>query len=133
MFSADLTPEERDSRLGHMAWVPTAAFLSGADQFVPPLPPIPIGGGGGGGRTPMEALAERFRAAMVVSPSSSPSSTSTAPTTHPALDYDDDAAAAAAVKKTVAFVIDGADHALSDPAHAQEFIAKVEAFVAGLE
>lgn len=42
------------------------------------------------------------------------------------------AAAAAAAAKTVAFVIDGADHALSLPAHAEEFIAKVEVFVAGL-
>lgn len=140
MFSADLSPEDRHSRLGHMASVPTAAFLSGADQFVPPLPHIPIdggaggaggeggGGSGSGGRTPMEVLAETFRAAMV-SPSSS-SSTADHTTV-------DDAAAAAAAStaatKTVAFVIDRADHGLSDPTHAQEFIAKVEAFVAGLE
>lgn len=38
----------------------------------------------------------------------------------------------AAKTKTVAFVIDGADHALKVPAHAEEFVAKVEAFVAGL-
>ena len=34
--------------------------------------------------------------------------------------------------KTVAFVIDGGNHALSVPAHGEEFIAKVEAFVSGL-
>lgn len=41
-------------------------------------------------------------------------------------------AAATAAAKTVAFVIDGADHALSAPTHAEEFVAKVEAFVARL-
>lgn len=56
MFSADLTTEERRSRLGHMASVPTAAFLSGADEFVPPP---------GSGRPAPEALAETLRAAMV--------------------------------------------------------------------
>lgn len=56
MFSADLSFEERHSRLGHMASVPTAAFLSGADEFLPPP--------GSGGPVP-EALAETLRAAMV--------------------------------------------------------------------
>lgn len=51
MFSADLTPEERHSRLGHMVSVPTAAFVSGADEFVPPAPE--------------GLLAETLRAAMV--------------------------------------------------------------------
>lgn len=74
MFSADLSSEERHSRLGHMASVPTAVFLSGADQFVPPLPADPEGGGG---RSPVEALAETFRAAMI----SSSSSSSTSPPT----------------------------------------------------
>ena len=41
-------------------------------------------------------------------------------------------AAAAAAAKTVAFVIEGGNHALSAPAHAEEFVAKVEAFVADL-
>lgn len=36
MFSSDLTKSEREARLGHMRDVPTAAFLSAADQFVPP-------------------------------------------------------------------------------------------------
>lgn len=40
--------------------------------------------------------------------------------------------AKAAAEKTAGFVIPGANHALSDPAHAEEFIAKVQAFVAGL-
>lgn len=76
MFSADLSSEERHFRLGHMASVPTAAFLSGADQFVPPLPPVPEGGGGGGGgRSPVEALAATFRAAMIGSSSSAAFST----------------------------------------------------------
>lgn len=61
MFSADLTADERHGRLGHMASVPTAAFLSGADQFVPR----------GDGRSPPEVLAETLRAAMVSSSSSS--------------------------------------------------------------
>lgn len=56
MFSADLTSDERHARLGHMASVPTAAFLSGADEFVPP----PESGG-----AVSEALAEMLRAAMV--------------------------------------------------------------------
>ena len=59
MFSADLTAKERHARLGHMACVPTAAFLSGADEFV--LPPER------GGPVP-EALAEMLRAAMVSAP-----------------------------------------------------------------
>ncbi|CAN0165462.1 unnamed protein product [Pylaiella littoralis] len=160
MFSADLSSEERHSRLGHMASVPTAAFLSGADQFVPPLPPVPEGGGGGGGggRSPVEALAATFRAAMIGSSSSAAFSTasrtpddaaSPAASCAAAIGSSSDscargtkedtaasagaAAAAAAAAKTVAFVIDGADHALSDPVHALEFTAKVEAFVAGLE
>lgn len=56
MFSADLNSEERHARLGHMASVPTAAFLSGADEFMPPP--------GRGGAVPA-ALAETLRAAMV--------------------------------------------------------------------
>lgn len=60
MFSADLTPDERHSRLGHMASVPTAAFLSGADEFVPQ----------GEGRPTPEVLAETLRAAMVASTAS---------------------------------------------------------------
>lgn len=54
MFSSDLSVEERQSRLGHMAFVPTAAFLSGADEYVPP----------GGGRSPPEKLADWFRVAL---------------------------------------------------------------------
>lgn len=37
-----------------------------------------------------------------------------------------------AAAHTVSFVIDGANHALSAPAHAEEFVEKVEAFIAGL-
>ena len=54
MFSSDLSVEERQFRLGHMAFVPTAVFLSGADQYVPP----------GGGRSPPEKLAAWFRAGL---------------------------------------------------------------------
>lgn len=37
-----------------------------------------------------------------------------------------------AASKTLAVVIDGANHALSEPTHAEEFVAKVEAFVTDL-
>ncbi|CAM9196971.1 unnamed protein product [Ectocarpus fasciculatus] len=134
MFSADLTADERHSRLGHMASVPTAAFLSGADQFVPR----------GSGRSPPEALAETLRAAMVSS--SSPSSSSSSPSAAACAAASSgkaepgdgtrggtSTASTPAAKKTVAFVIDDADHSLSCPTHAQEFVSKVEAFAAGLE
>ncbi|CAM9347536.1 unnamed protein product [Hapterophycus canaliculatus] len=126
MFSADLTAGERHSRLGHMASVPTAAFLSGADEFVPR----------GEGRPTPEALAETLRAAMVAATATpadacaataggdrTPAAVAAAPRT-PTTN--------AAAPKTAAFVVPGGNHALSDPAHAEEFIAKVEAFVAGL-
>ncbi|CAM9267554.1 unnamed protein product [Ectocarpus sp. 12 AP-2014] len=134
MFSADLTADERHGRLGHMASVPTAAFLSGADQFVPP----------GGGRSPPEVLAETLRAAMVSSsssssPSSSPPGTACSAASSGRAEPGDGTrggasttASTPAAKKTVAFVIDDADHSLSTPAHAQEFISKVEVFAAGL-
>ncbi|CAM9859560.1 unnamed protein product [Ectocarpus sp. 6 AP-2014] len=134
MFSADLTADERHDRLGYMASVPTAAFLSGADQFVPP----------GGGRSPPEVLAETLRAAMVSSSPSSPPSSSPLGTTCSAASSGraepgdgtrggaSTTASTPAAKKTVAFVIDDADHSLSSPAHAQEFISKVEVFAAGL-
>lgn len=99
MFSSELTVEEQRFRLGHMSSVPTAAFLSGADEYVPP----------GAERSPPEALAEFFRAALCGG--------STPSTPH---------------KENTVFVIDGANHALSGPSHAQEFVEKVEAFVAGL-
>ncbi|CAN0486393.1 unnamed protein product, partial [Scytosiphon promiscuus] len=35
MFSSDLSPDERDARLGHIASVPMAAFISGADEYMP--------------------------------------------------------------------------------------------------
>ena len=54
MFSSDLSVEELQSRLGHMAFVPTAAFLSGADEYVPP----------GGVRSPPERFADWFRRAL---------------------------------------------------------------------
>eukprot|EP00903_Cladosiphon_okamuranus_P018794 g17289.t1 len=120
MFSADLTPEERHARLGHMASVPTAAFLSGADEFVPPPE--------NGGPVP-EALAATLRAAMVSTggPGDAPSGSNAA-----GVREKEDERDARVAAKTVAFVIDGADHALSVPAHADEFIDKVETFVAGL-
>lgn len=101
MFSSELPAEEQRLRLGHMASVPTAAFLSGADEYVPP----------GGGRSPPEALAEFLRGALCGG--STPPATQTT--------------------GNAVFVIEGGNHALSGAGHAQEFVEKIEAFVAGLE
>eukprot|EP00752_Nemacystus_decipiens_P012651 g11205.t2 len=126
MFSADLSAEERHARLSHMASVPTAAFLSGADEFVPPPE--------SGGPVP-EALAETLRAAMVSTPPPGIASAGSGAGFRGGGAHDGrqgSSATSAVATKTVAYVIAGANHALSAPAHAEEFIAKVEAFVAGL-
>lgn len=106
MFSSDLSPDERDARLGHMASVPTAAFISGADEYVPP--------GVAGPSADKEPLAEKFRAVLHARPK--PSVTASAATTG----------------TTLVHLIDGANHALSDESHAREFVTEVEAFVASL-
>lgn len=55
MFSSDLSDDEIHFRLGHMVSVPTAALLSGADEFVPRKGPSAA------------ALAEMFRKVLLAS------------------------------------------------------------------
>lgn len=100
MFSSDLTSQERWSRMGHMASVPTAVFLSSADQYVP---------GGDPRRTP-EALAEAFRSVLMPVGSNGGGNK----------------------ELSRVCVIDGGDHELNEPKHAQEFIDGVETFVVAL-
>lgn len=107
MFSSDLSPDERHARLGHMASVPTAAFISGEDQYMPPNVAGPT--------ADIELLADKFRATLQAYPKTSTTDTASGTTT-----------------ATLVHVIDGADHALSDERHAREFVAEVEAFVANL-
>lgn len=106
MFSSDLSPEERDARLGHMASVPTAAFISGADEYMPP--------GVSGVSAGKELLAEKIGAVLHARPK--PGVTASVATT----------------TTTLVHVIGGANHALSDESHAREFVTEVEAFVASL-
>lgn len=105
MFSSDLSPDEWDARMGHMASVPTAAFISGADEYIPP--------GLWGPGADKEPMAEKFREVLHARPK--------AGTT-----------ASAATTTSLAHVIDGGNHALSGESHAREFVTEVEAFVTSL-
>lgn len=110
MFSSDLTTEERRSRMGHMASVPTAAFLSGADEYVPP----------GNERSP-GALAEAFRAVLMPSAG------------HVSAGESGKGCMLHATALSKVHIIDGANHSLDDENHAQEFVREVVVFVAALD
>lgn len=115
MFSSDLSFEERWALMGHMASVPTAAFLSGADEYVPP----------GEGRTP-EALAEAFRSVLIPSgnvPGVSPVSQRPGSSAESPRD--------SSVNRV--HIIEGASHNLQGGVHTQEFVSEVEAFVRMLD
>lgn len=115
MFSSDLSFEERWALMGHMASVPTATFLSGADEYVPP----------GEGRTP-EALAEAFRRVLIpsgdvpgISPvCQAPGSSAEGP-------------GGSSVSRV--HIIEGANHNLQSEVHRQEFVSEVEAFIRKLD
>lgn len=119
MFSSDLSADEQRFRLGHMASVPTAAFISGSDEYVP------RGGKEGEdevdrSRSP-ETLAQNLRTVLLQKTSSPASPTNT-----------DCGKGRAVESSSFVCVIDGADHGLTEERHAREFVEKVEAFVAAL-
>lgn len=157
MFSSDLSVDERWSRLGHMASVPTLACLSGADEYVPcgnkeAAPPA--------NTTPrMDSETKTITAEGSLLGKEEARTKSDNGDTEGAGGWDPRSpealsanlrrvliqesadsspeigiAGGKGAERTVSkvCVLEGADHGLGNEAHALEFVAEVEAFVSRL-
>lgn len=124
MFSLDLTADERHARMGHMTCVPTAAFISGADEYAPVLPEAVALG-----LSTPEALARAMRVTLGILAATGNAddkmggsgSESTPSLAGDSIDG-----------KSRVCVIEGGNHGLTEEIHARDFVSQVEAFIAGL-